>query len=198
MTWMKENKKYLVGIISFILIVFLMSHDVYNIGIASRRLTVIDFMSAEAFESWLNEIESIKNILEPARTNLDVKEAMNYTSRAISFVNILDWQIEVIPRQTNFVGDLYSRIALATVALDRAIFLIATKPSTTLRDLDEATLQILENLTNTIENLVDLVGTVDYDVSPVQQLEQNGILTQVKSYVDQIKETSLEIWEMYY
>jgi len=153
-------------------------------------------MTTEAFQAWLNEMESIKSILKLAKTNLDVKEAMNYTFATQQFANILDWRIEVY-RPTNFAEHLYLRIAMATVMLDHAVSAIATKPPTTLRNLDDDTLQKIGNLTVTIENLVNSVGTVRDGVDPVQQLEEIGVLNQVINYVKQIEATSIEIWEMY-
>lgn len=163
-------------------------------------------MSAEAFESWLDEMKSIKITLEPAKANLDVKEAMNYTFAAQRFANILDWEIEVLPRPANFAEHLYLHIAGATYVLNKAISAIATKPPITLQNFDDDVLEKIGNLTTTIENLVGSVGTVGYvgtaghefyDVGPVQQLEEKGVLNQVINYVKQIEATALEIWEIY-
>lgn len=206
MTWLRENRKNLIGVVAIGLIIFLTLHDLVNIGASYHLQKTINYMSAEAFKSWLDEMKSIKIILEPAKTNLDVKEAMNYTFAAQRFANILDWEIEVFPRPANFAEHLYLHIAGATYALNKAVSAIATKPPTTLRNLDDDTLQKIGNLTTTIENLADSVGAIGlieagrrkfYDVGPVQQLEQKGILNQVINYVEQIEATSLEIWEIY-
>lgn len=197
MTWLKENRRYVVGVVVIVLVIFLALSDLYNISLANRRETIIDYMSAEAFESWLGEMEGIKNVLELATTNLDVREAMNYTLRARAFGRILEWQIEVFPRPPNFAEHLYLHIAGATWVLDKAVSAIATKPPTTLRNLENNTLQEIGNLTVTIENLANLVGKVDSRVNPVQQLEEKGVLNLVINYLKQIEETSGEIWELY-
>lgn len=206
MTWLRENRKNLVGVVAIVLIIFLTLHDLVNIGASNHLQKKINYMSAEAFKSWLDEMKSIKIILEPAKANLDVKEAMNYTFAAQRFANILDWEIEVLPRPANFAEHLYLHIAGATYALNKAISAIATKPPTTLQNFDDDVLEKIGNLTTTIENLVGSVGTVGYvgtaghefyDVGPVQQLEEKGVLNQVINYVKQIEATSLEIWEIY-
>jgi len=206
MTWLRENRKNLVGVVAIVLIIFLTLHDLVNIGASNHLQKKINYMSAEAFKSWLDEMKSIKIILEPAKANLDVKEAMNYTFAAQRFANILDWEIEVLPRPANFAEHLYLHIAKATYALNKAISAIATKPPTTLQNFDDDVLEKIGNLTTTIENLVGSVGTVGYvgtaghefyDVGPVQQLEEKGVLNQVINYVKQIEATSLEIWEIY-
>ena len=200
MTWLRENRKYLVGVVVFVLIIFLASHDILNIGTSNHLQETINYMSAEAFQSWLDEIESIKSVLELAKTNLDVREAMNYTFAAQQFANILDWEIEVLPRPANFAEHLYLHIASATLALNKAVSAIGTKPPTTLQNLDDDVLQKIGNLTVSIENLLNAAGTLErahYDVGPVQQLEEKGILNQVINYVKQIGATSLEIWEIY-
>ena len=196
MTWLRENRKYLLGIGILVLIIFLAVDDLNNRYVSGYLQKRIDYMSTEAFQSWLDEMESIKSILKLAKTNLDVKEAMNYTFAAKQFANILDWEIEV-HRPPNFAEHLYNRIAVATVTLDDAVSAIATKPPTTLRNLDGNTLQKLENLTATIENLLNSVGTVEVGVHPVKQLEKKDVLSQVMGYVKQIKATSIEIWEIY-
>lgn len=192
MTWLRENRKHLVGVVLFVLIIFLALHDLSNIEASNHRQITMNYMSAEAFQSWLHEMESVKSILKVAKTNLDVEEAMNCTFAAKQFANILDWKIEVY-RPPNFAEHLYLRIAVATVALYDAISAIATKPPTTVRNLDDNTLQKIENLTVTIENLVNSVGTVRDGVDPVQQLEEEGLLNQVIDYCKQIQETSIEI-----
>lgn len=197
MTWLRENRWYVVGILIFVLVIFLALHDLHNINLANRRKKIIDYMSAEAFESWLFEMERARDVLEVATTNLDVREAMNYTLRARAFGTILEWQIEVHPRPLNFAEHLYLRISVATFTLDKAVSAIATKPPTTLRNLDPNTLQEIGNLTVAIEDLANLVGEVDYRVNPVQQLEEKGVLNSVINYVKQIEETSLEIWQLY-
>jgi len=200
MTWLRENRKNLVGVVAIVLIIFLTLHDLVNIGASNHLQKKINCMSAEAFKSWLDEMKSIKIILEPAKANLDVKEAMNYTFAAQRFANILDWEIEVLPRPANFAEHLYLHIAGATYALNKAVSAIATKPPTTLQNFDDDVLEKIGNLTTTIENLVGSVGTAGhefYDVGPVQKLEEKGVLNQVINYVKQIEATSLEIWEIY-
>lgn len=206
MTWLRENRKNLVGVAAIGLIIFLTLHDLVNIGTSNHLQKTINYMSAEAFKSWLDEMKSIKIILEPAKTNIDVKEAMNYTFAAQRFANILDWEIEVFPRPANFAEHLYLHIAGATFALNKAVSAIATKPPTTLQNVDDDVLEKIGNLTTTIENLVGSVGTAGYvgtagrefyDVGPVQQLEEKGVLNQVINYVKQIEAISLEIWEIY-
>ena len=192
MAWLRENKRYLVGVVVFVLIVFLALYALNGMYVSDYLQARINYMSAEAFQSWLEEMKSIKNILEFAKTNLDVKGAMNHTLSANRFGTILVWEIEV-HRPPDFAEHLYLHTHSATFLLDDAVSAIATKPPITLRNLDDATLQKLENLTTTIENLVNSVGTIKDGVHPVQQLEEKGVLNQVINYVKQIKATSIEI-----
>lgn len=196
MTWLRENKRYLVGVVVFVLIIFLALDDFNNRYVSGYLQKKINYMSAEAFQSWLHEMENVKSILDFARTNFDVKEALNYTFAAKRFVNILDWEIEV-HRPPDFAEHLYRWITLATLMLDKAVSAIAKKSPTTLRNLSDDTLQKLQNLTATIQNLVDSMGPVEDGVHPVKQLEEKGALSQVIDYAKQIETTSIEIWEIY-
>jgi hypothetical protein len=184
-----RNKKiiFIVVLIS-ILIVSVVLNLYDNLYVIPVMQTRINYMSAEAFQAWLDELKSLKAILEPAKTNLDVKEAMNHTYAATRFAEILEWQIE-ISRPPNFAEHLYLRISTATLVLDQVVSAIATKPPVTLRNLDDNTLQKIRNLTMNIENIVSSVGTVDTGVNPVQQLEEKGVLNQVKNYLRQIVTT---------
>lgn len=194
--WLRENRKYVVGIGALALIAFLGLHDLYNYLMWTGLQRTMNYMSAHAFQSWLHEIESAKSILEVAETNFDVKEAMNTTFAAKQFASILTWQIEVY-RPPDFVEHLHLRIAGAAIGLHRAVSGIATKPPITLRNLDDDTLQRIENLTITIESLIESVGTVRRGVDPTQQLEEKGVLSQVIDYCKQMQTTSYEIWAMY-
>lgn len=193
---LRRKKSYFIVALISILIVSVGLNLYDNLYTKPVMQTRMNYMSAEAFQSWLDEMISIRSILELAETNLGVKEAMNYTFAARRFETILVWQIE-ISRPPNFAEHLYLRISRATYMLDRAVSAIATKPPITLRNLDDDTLQKIRNLTMTIENLVSSVGTINRGVDPVQQLEEKAVLTQVINFLTQIETTSTEIWEMY-
>jgi len=193
---LRKKKSYFVGVLILILFVSVGLNLYDNLYTKPMMQERMNYMSAEAFQSWLDEIKSIKSILERAKTNLDVKEAVNYTFAAKQFANVLEWQIE-IPRPPNFAEHLYLRISGAAIMLDKAVSAIAMKTPTTLRNLEYETLQRTGNLTATIENLVDSVGTVRDGVDPVQQLEKKGVLNQVINYLKQVEATSIEIWAMY-
>lgn len=198
--WSKENTKYLILAILLILVISLGLHDLHNINLSNHLQITTYYMCSEAFQSWLDEIESAKHILKPARTNFDVKEAMNYTFSAKQFANIMDWTIEVLPRPQDFAEHLYNHLAMATVMLHEAVSAMATKPAATLRNLDSDILLKLGNLTTTFQNLLDLVGTVErayYEIGPIQWLEKKGILIQVTDYVKQIRSISTEIYAEY-
>lgn len=171
---LRKRKSYFIVALISILIVSAGLNLYDNLYAKPVMQTRINYMSAEAFQSWLDEMKSIKSILKLAETNLDVKEAMNYTFAAKRFAEILEWQIE-ISRPPNFAEHLHLRISGATVMLDRAVSAIAIKPPITLRNLDEDTLQKIGNLTMTIENLVSSVGTVNDGIDPVQQLEEKAV-----------------------
>lgn len=181
------------------LIIFLALHDLNNMYVLDRLQTRIDYMSThmsiEAFQPWLDEMKSVKTILESAKTNFDAKEALNYTSTAMRFANILDCTIEA-HRPPDFMEHLYVRIGIATFMLDKAVSTIATEPAfpPTLRNLSDDTLQKLENITATIGNLVNSVGTIEDGVDPVEQLKEKGVLNQVINYAKQVEATSIEIW----
>lgn len=192
---LRKRKYFIVVLISilFVSVVLNLYDNMYTIPVMQTR---ISYMSAEAFQSWLAEMESVMSILEFASTNLDVKEVMNYTFAAKRFAEILVWQIE-ISRPANFAEHLYLRVSSATGMLDRAVTAVAAKPPITLRNLDDVTLQKIGNLTMTIENLVSSVGTVNDGVDPVRQLEEKAVLSQVINYLMQIRTTSTEIWELH-
>jgi len=141
-----------------------------------------DYMCAEAFKHWLEEMKSVKSILEVAETNLDVVPAMNYTAAALGFANVLAWTIE-IERPANFGEHLYLQIAGATIRIwefesDRAW----EANHIGVQNLTDGTLQWILNKTQTIQSLIDTVGQVEYDIDPVKQLEERGTLTQVTDY----------------
>lgn len=192
----RKKKSYLVVVSISILIVSVGLNLYDNLYTKPVMQTRINYMSAEAFQSWLDETKSIERILKLAKTNLDVKEATNYTFAAKRFAEILEWQIE-ISRPPNFAEHLYLRISSAIGMLDRAVTAVATKPPITLQNLDDDTLQKIGNLTMTIENLVSSVGTINDGIDPVQQLEEKAVLNRVINYLMQIRTTSTEIWEMY-
>lgn len=194
MAYIRKKKSYFIIALISILIVSVSLNLYDNLYTKPVMQTRISHMSAEAFQSWLDEMQSITSILKLASTNSDVKEAMNYTFAAKRFAIILEWQIE-ISRPPNFAEHLYLRVSGATNMLDRAVTAAATKPPITLRNLDDATLQNIEYLTITIENLASSVGTVNDGVDPVQQLEKKAVLIQVIDYLMQIRTTSAEIWE---
>lgn len=193
---LREKKSYFIVALISILIVSVALNLYDNLYTIPVEQTRIRYMSAEAFQSWLDEMKSIKSILQIARTNVDVRDAMNYTLAANGFATTLEWQIE-ISRPPNFAEHTYLRVSSATSALDKAVTAIATKPPISSRNLDYTTLQKIGNLTLTIENLANSVAIVTDGVDPVQQLEEKAVLNDVTSYLKQITTTSLEIWEMY-
>ena len=199
LTWFRENKRYLLGFGVSALIIFLALHDLNNMYVLDRVQTRIDYMSThmstEAFQPWLDEMKSVKTILESAKTNFDAKEALNYTSTARRFANILDCTIEA-RRQPDFMEHLYFRIWMATFMLDKAVSTIAAEPSypPPVRNLNDDNLQKLENITATIGNLINSVGTIEDGVDPVEQLKEKGVLNQVINYAKQVQATSIEIW----
>lgn len=194
-THLRKKKSYfIVALISILIVSVVLNLDAHaRVRVMQTR---ISYMSAEAFRSWLDEMKSVKGIIEFASTNLDAKEVMNYTFAAKRFAEILVWQIE-ISRPPNFAEHLYLRVSTATGMLDRAVTAVATKPPITLRNLDDVTLQKIGNLTMTIENLVSSVGTVKDGVDPVRQLEEKAVLSRVINYLIQIRTTSTEIWELH-
>lgn len=192
--FLRKKKSYFIVALISILTVSVVLNLYDNFYAKPVMQTRINYMSAEAFQSWLNEMKSIDTILKLVSTNLDVKEAMNYTFAAKGFAGVLVWQIE-ISRPPNFAEHLYLRVSGATYMLDKAVSTIATKPPTTLRNLDHNTLEKIGNLTITIENLVNLVGTVSDGVDRVQQLEEKAVLNQTINALLQIETTSTEIWQ---
>ena len=193
---LRKKKSYFIVVLISILIASVGLNLYDNLYVIPVMQTRMNYLSAEAFQSWLDEFGSIGDILEIAETNLDVKEAMNHTFTAGRFATILVWQIE-ISRPPDFAEHLYLRISGATSMLKRAVSAIAIKPPTALRNLNVETLQKIENLTTTIETLVDSIGIVIRGIDPVQQLDEKGNLNEVIDYCKQIEETSTEIWEMY-
>jgi hypothetical protein len=191
----KKKSYFIVALISILIVSVVLNlyDNSYTIPVEQTR---IRYMSAEAFQSWLGEMKSIKSILQIARTNVDVKDAINYTLAANGFANILEWQIE-ISRPPNFAEHLYLRVSTATYMLDRAVTAVATRPLIFLRNLDDTTIQKIGTLTITIENLASSVVIVTNGVDPVRQLEEQAFLNDLTSYLMQITTTSSEIWEMY-
>jgi hypothetical protein len=166
-----------------------------NLHVKPVMQTRMDYMSSEAFQSWLDELESIGDILEIAETKGDALKASNLTRTALRFANVLEWQIEIV-RPPDFEEHLYLRISGATSMLRKGLSLIP-RHLRAQDNLDVWTLQKIENLSTTIETLVDSVGTVRDGVDPVQQLEEKAVLNQVKNHLLQITTTSAEMWQMY-
>lgn len=199
--WLKEKAKYLIAAVLLILAISVGLHDLCNINLSNHLQRTTNYMCSEAFQSWLDEIKSVNHILKLAKTNFDVKEAINYTFAAKQFGNIMDWTIEVLPRPQDFEEHLYNRLAMATLILHEAVSATAAESDAKVLDLDDDTLQELDNLTTTFQNMLDLVGTVDhayYEIGPVQWLEKKGILTEVTDYVKQIESISIEIYAKYF
>jgi len=148
----------------------------------------MDYMSSEAFQGWLEEFERIGDILEIAETKGDALKAFNLTRSAVRFANVLEWQIEIV-KPLDVEEHLYLRIYNASGWLMGGLSVI-TRHYTIQANLSVWDLQHIENITTTIESLVDSVGTVRDGVDPVQQLVEKGVLNQVNNYLLQIRTTS--------
>jgi len=147
----------------------------------------INRMSSEAFEAWLEEMKSIESIFKNATTNADLAKAVNYTFAAMKFAYLRDMTIQM-PRPPNFTNHLYSKIMYATYRIDGLVsncFKEVNRGSA--YKFQNASLQSIANITNSIKNLVDTVGPVTWDVDPVQQLKERGILEQIITYCTQLE-----------
>jgi hypothetical protein len=165
------------GILTFALSVSIVVNVYDRIYTVPTLVTEIDWTNGIAFRGWLNDISSIGNILETAKTNFDVKSALNYSTRAKEFANILWVKLE-IERPSDMEEHFYWTVHLTSFTLHQ--FISAKGSEEQVQSLDELTVEKAANLTTTIENLVEIVGSVSSTMNPIQQLQEKGVFNQVE------------------
>ena len=193
-------KRYVVRILvlTFIVSVGLNLYD--HFVVLPQMQATINNMSLQALDGWMGKMETVRNILKRAETNIDVEDGHVHTSWAERFVDILTTEME----SSKYHNKLYYSMSKATFYLDEALLTVhfgnQTEPVTE-RNLDENVLTMIENVTTNIENLYNKINLVrtrpPNGVEPTQQLREAGVLTDVLTCLEQIYQVSSDILNYY-
>jgi hypothetical protein len=154
-------------------------------------------MRTEAFKAWLSQMALIKSLLNGAKTNYAIEDCSHQVSYAKRYVNVFESGIDVFESG----NELYYGVSKATYylheALSRIYFGNQTGP-VVYRNLDQYDLAIIGNLTSSIENLGRTATSLSLNgIEPTAQLKDDGVLTDVLRYLEQIYGFAQSVYEYY-
>lgn len=201
MVALSKKKTYFVGILVLVLIISVGLHLYDYFIILPKMQATTNDMRAGAFGSWLSDIGYTAYVLETAETNEDLRQAAYYLDSAKWSLSVLSSGIDRGRYLDQYSENPYYWINKATDSLDYAIHQTWSSPA-----LDQYIRLRIENIIQAIRNMRTSLMTSDriaerpgYEhsdyigVDLVQQLRDEGKLTDVMNYCRQIHESSIDI-----
>jgi len=174
----QQKRKCIVGVLVLVLIISV-SLNLYNhfVDIPKTQKTLNNTI-VEVLRRWMSQMMRARNRLESAETNFDALDARSYVTRADDYLEIcpdvIGYSLE------SFYGLMHSSTGRLRDALD-TIYWRGTSPSGTIieQNLTQYELSNIEEIRQAIDNIHLLMKLENSGVDPVQQLEEEGNLTDI-------------------
>ena len=177
--------------------------NLYHRSVIQNKEATTNNMRVEAFEAWLHHMKIVKYFLEPAETNLDVKDIGYQTLVAKQIVDALISGIDIFEHPEGF----YYWVDKATSYFHDAMeetYMGNLTGAVTERNLEPNVLNMIRNITRTIGSLYGRTQKTVVEsilllngVDPARQLREAGVISDILKYLQHIYQASVNIYNYY-